>query len=253
MGPLSADRVIEGAGTAEPVWQRWLNSAGIPTRPITHLMPLNARLVVVAPHPDDEVLACGGLAAEHSASGGRTLVIAISDGEAGHAGSPHWNPHHLADERRAESAEGLRRLGAHDVELVRLGLPDGHVARHIGDLAGKLKIMLHSSDVVVSTWRLDGHPDHEATGLSVAQACLATGCRLLEAPVWMWHWASPGDARVPWHRLVGVALRGQPLDRKRNATDAHTSQLRARDSATGPVLGAAILARAERPTEYFST
>lgn len=250
---MSLERAIEGEGTAALDWQRWLTAAAIPTRSMDSWLAGGERLVVVAPHPDDEVLACGGLIAQHAARGGATMLIAVTDGEASHAGSPGWNALHLAAARRAESAQGLQRLGACTAKLHRLGLPDGEVSAQFDDLAHILARVLVRSDVVVTAWRLDGHPDHEATGLATARACQRTGCRLLEAPVWMWHWAAPADVRVPWHRLAGVALSADTVRRKHSALAAHASQLQVRDARRGAVLGSEIQARAAWPTEYFFT
>jgi LmbE family N-acetylglucosaminyl deacetylase len=251
MAFVNRQRLITGDGTPERQWRGWLGAANILMRPLAQLLPSHARLVVVAPHPDDEVLACGGLIAGHSLGAGETLVVAVSDGEASHAGTAGWNAAVLARKRRAEHAQGLRRLSGQDLEVLRLGLPDGQVARHAGPLRRTLMSLLVPSDVVVCTWQLDGHPDHDATGAATAQACLSSGCRLLQAPVWMWHWASPGDARVPWHRLLGMPLESWAVARKQRAIAAHSTQLLERDAHTGPVLGPAILARAMRSTEYF--
>ena len=248
---MTMQRLIQGGGTPEPVWQSWLGSARLRAQSLQEWLPDDARLVVVAPHPDDEVLACGALLSMHAARGGESLVVAVTDGEASHAGSPHWTGQRLAAARRAESAEGLSRLGLPDVAVVRLGLPDGQVCRQADRLAKGLKPLLRSNDVVVTTWRLDGHLDHEATGRSAAGACAAAGCRLVEAPVWMWRWAAPGDLRVPWYRLLGLPLTPQALGRKQAALAAHETQLVQRDAEEGPVLGTAILARSDRTTEYF--
>jgi LmbE family N-acetylglucosaminyl deacetylase len=215
------------------------------------LLPADKRLVVVAPHPDDEVLACGALLARHAAVGGDILIVAASDGEASHRGVPGSNPERLAAMRRDESAEGLHRLGARDVKVHRLGLPDGGLSAHVDDLAHCLTGLLRPFDVVISTWRLDGHPDHEASGRAAARACDASRCRLLEAPVWMWHWATPGDSRVPWHRLVGLAVPARTVALKQDALAAHATQLRPRGAVQGPVLCATMLARASWSTEYF--
>lgn len=248
---MSATRAIVGEGTDGRDWQRWLMAAPCATRPVDHWLGEQQRLVVVAPHPDDEVLACGGLMALHTARGGETLVIAVSDGEASHAGIPGWDAPRLAHARRAESVDGLQRLGAGGAPVLRLGLPDGHVSAHLDRLPGMLAGVLQRSDVVVTTWQLDGHPDHDATGLAAARACRVAGCRLLEAPVWMWHWAAPGDARVPWHRLASVPLDADTVRRKQSALAAHTTQLQLRNARCGPVLGASIQARAAWSDEYF--
>ena len=60
--------------------------------------------------------------------------------------------------------------------------------------------------------------------LIAAQRC---GAVLLEYPVWMWHWATPGDAAVPWDRLHAMPLADNAIERKRrrrSATAASSSQ-----------------------------
>lgn len=247
---MNEELLITGVGTPESQWHDWLLSQKIPAKFSGDLVSPTVRLVVVAPHPDDEILTCGGLVAAHTAAGGETLVVGVTDGENSHAGASGWNDHQLAKVRCVERIEGLRRLGA-DIKIIRLGLPDGRVQTHTEQLYQTLMDILLPSDVVVSTWRSDGHPDHDSSGSSTAHACLAVGCRLLEAPVWMWHWGAPNDARVPWHRMVSVPLKSFALKCKRNALAAHTTQLCDRDASTGPVLGIEMLYRAARTKEYF--
>lgn len=251
MAVLNHQRLIQGRGTAETAWQAWLNSGGISTCALGDWLPRSARLVVVAPHPDDEVLACGGLVAMHQAQGGEVAVLAVSDGEASHADSPLWPAQAMAAIRRAERIAGLQELGVSETVVTRLALPDGSVAHHTLRLALKLQWLLRPQDVVVTTWRLDGHPDHEATGFAASLACSVVRCRLIEAPVWMWHWASPGEPFVPWHRLQRLPLTPQAHERKQASLAAHASQLDPSGRPGGAVLGAAILARASREDEYF--
>lgn len=251
MAAVANDRPIRGDGsTAEPDWRAWLARSAVPVVPFESLLRPAVRLVVVAPHPDDEVLMCGGVLALHAQRGGEVLVLAVTDGEASHEGAPGWTPARLAATRRIESARGLAHLGIGDDVVTRLGLPDSAAAAHAGALSGMLQRQLRATDVVASTWRLDGHPDHDAVGAAVAQACERTGCRLLEAPVWMWHWGAPADPRVPWPRLRAVPLPPAALAAKAAALAEHATQRTPRGDA-GPVLGPAIVARAARPAEYF--
>lgn len=251
MGSVAAEPLIHGVGTPESVWRSWRLLESLPVLPTERWLQDGLRLVVVAPHPDDEVLACGALMQAYALAGGSIAVVGVTDGEASHATSSGWAAHDLARKRREESDEGMVRLGLLHAEVERLGIPDGEVADHFGQLESALCGLLRPTDVVVTTWRLDGHPDHEATGLATAAACVVTGCELVEAPVWMWHWAHPNDDRVPWSRMRRVDIPIRAVSRKRRAIAAHTTQLEVRQAGLAPVLGAAILDRVSRSAEYF--
>jgi LmbE family N-acetylglucosaminyl deacetylase len=242
--------VIRGGGTPENDWLNWPALATLPHRSLRDWVPAGSRLVVVAPHPDDEVLMCGGLLQMQAAAGGEVLVVAVTDGEGSHPGSRRWRPRTLAHARRVESAQGLERLAA-AATCRRLAVPDGAVAAHVDQVEAELRQVLRAEDRVVTTWRQDGHPDHEATALATARACQASGSVSWEAPVWMWHWAEPGDARIPWERLAALELAPTARVCKRLALAKHLTQLVPRDTGDGPVLGPAIVSRAERPAEYF--
>ena len=245
------DRLIEADGTPDSVWQAWPGLAQVPRLSLDDWVAPRGRVVVVAPHPDDEVLACGALIGMHAARGGDCLVVGVTDGEASHPGSAEWHADRLGPARRIERMRGLSELGLQGTEVLRFALPDGGVEPHVEQLAVGLRRLLRPTDLVIATWRLDGHPDHEATGRAAARACAAVGCKLAESPVWMWHWARPQDARVPWHRLRALQLSPIAIDAKRRALQHHLTQLAPRDTGDGPVLGAGILGRIGRDTEYF--
>ena len=157
-------------------------------------------------------------------------------------------PQRLAVQRRHERASGLRRLGLH-VPVHALCIPDGHVTDHEDELVLELCRRLRPDDVLLTSWRLDGHPDHEATGRACARAALLTGASLIELPIWAWHWARPGDAAVPWHRMRRLPLSARALSDKRAALAAHRSQLLA-DGDRPPALSAESVNRLLRPFEF---
>lgn len=244
---------IEGEGTTESDWAGWPGLARLPILAASALVPPGARAVVVAPHPDDEVLSVGGLLAQLARTATPVQLIAVTDGAASHRGSSEWPVERLVRERPRESRTALRRLGiAHEPR--RLGLPDGGLQRVQAALADRLLGLLDRSDVVFTTWRQDGHPDHEATGHACAFAATRIGARLVEVPVWAWHWAAPGDARLPWHRAVRLPLDCDAASRKRSAVQAYASQLHPDPSTgAGPILRASTVARAARPYEVLFT
>jgi LmbE family N-acetylglucosaminyl deacetylase len=206
MGAVDLPALIHGEGTDELTWRRWLAGLRCHELSLHDWLPGHSRLVVVAPHPDDEILACGALISTHVAQAGCVQIVAVTDGEGSHDESPWTGPGDLAAVRRNERGHGLRHLGLSEPSVLSLGLKDGHVQSQAVVLHERLASELQRDDVVVSTWENDGHPDHDTVGRVARQACATIGCAYLAAPVWMWQWASPGDARVPWRRLRGFAL-----------------------------------------------
>jgi LmbE family N-acetylglucosaminyl deacetylase len=229
---------IEGDGTDEATWQR------LDDFPV---LPLDADdpPLVVAPHPDEEVLGVGGLLAILGAAD----VFAVTDGEASHPGSAVYTAENMADLRREETDAALDRLGLDPVLVHRLGQPDGGIDETA--LAEALGLLLWPGRWCLATWRGDGHPDHEAVGRAAAVACARAGARLMEYPVWMWHWASPGDPRVPWERARRIDLTQGVRERKKAAIAELRSQTEPLGPEPGdaPVLPPAVLARFERPFE----
>ncbi|MEO7886997.1 MAG: PIG-L deacetylase family protein [Polaromonas sp.] len=248
---LVNDRQIHGTGTSESAWLPWLQEQRIQSVSMNDLCPGKARLVIVAPHPDDEILACGGLLAMRAERGLPSLVIAVTNGEASHGTVDPVACALLGERRVAESRAGLKALGVAPECTVRLGIPDGEAAHMIPDIALGLLLLLKRDDVVLTTWGLDGHPDHEAVSAATRQAMTTSGCSLLEAPVWMWHWASPDDVRIPWSRLVALGLPESARKAKQDALSRHQSQLEERGEGQGPVLVPSIMERAARSQEYF--
>ncbi len=253
MGAIDLPPLIRGTGTDELSWRRWLAGLRCHELLMRDWLAPSARLVVVAPHPDDEVLASGGLISMHVAQGGRVLIVAVTDGEASHDESDPLHREALAERRRQERWEGLGQLGLSPPSVLALGLDDGHVSSQSGELRERLRSLLQPTDVVVSTWENDGHPDHDATGQTTRETCATVGCAHLAAPVWMWHWATPGDARVPWRRLRSVPLSAADSARKQAALAAHHSQLGPRSPELGAVLGSEIVKRAGWRNEYYFT
>jgi LmbE family N-acetylglucosaminyl deacetylase len=246
------DRVIrDGEGTSEDEWLAWPGLARLSAVALGELVPTGRRAVVVAPHPDDEVLAVGGLLAMLARAGRQSLVVAVTDGGASHRGSTQWPRERLLRVRPMESRRALLHLGLPG-DTLRLALPDGGLSAQGDALTAYLEAIIAPTDVVFTTWRMDGHPDHEATGHAAAVAAARVGAQFVEVPVWAWHWAEPGDARLPWRQARRLMLDAPTLRQKTTALQAFDSQLRF-DASTGrqAVLRGSTIERAARPFEVF--
>lgn len=240
---------ITGRGTTEAHWQTWPD-----LRPRAGLdLDGCVRVVLVAPHPDDEILGVGGLLRLLAGRGVAVEIVAVTDGDASHPGSPTLTPADLVQARRDETTEALRRLGV-EATVHRLGHDDGRVGEGESRLRAYLTALLGPSGPAtwcLATWEHDGHPDHEAVGRAARAACAATGARLLSYPIWTWHWASPADSRVPWARARTVDLDPVTHDAKLAAIDAFGTQIAPLSGhpADVAVLPPHVLARLTRPFE----
>jgi len=249
MDAVNLDRTIAGAGTGADAWRGDARLAAVPAASAGDLVPPGARLVVVAPHPDDEILACGGLLQLLARP---PLLVAVTDGEASHPGSAAWPPERLRATRPGETLAALACLGIDAAPMLRLGIPDGGVKAAEADLAQQLAGIVEPGDVLVTTWRYDGHPDHEATARACAAAAAQRGARLLEVPIWGWHWSAPTDTAMPLTDAAKLLLTPANLARKRAAMACFASQVQP-DAGRGadPVLTAAILDRLLNPFELY--
>ncbi|MDR9753662.1 PIG-L family deacetylase [Pseudomonas sp. SZMC_28357] len=243
---------IVGQGTPLRLWQGSQHLAQLPEIDILSLVPPGSRAVIIAPHPDDEVLGCGGLLQLLAAAGRSLQLISVTDGSASHPGSERWPVEKLSVIRPQESAEALRRLGlpVHRLKWLRGGFSDGQVAARESELVAFIQRHIRPDDVLFSTWREDGHCDHEAVGRASAEAARRVGATFHELPVWTWHWASPEDSLVPWQRARKIPLAPALIARKRHAVHAFASQLEG-DPQIGlpPVLAPYVLDRLLQPFE----
>jgi LmbE family N-acetylglucosaminyl deacetylase len=233
-----AARPIAGGGTAVADWTAWHR-----TFPELSLHDCPA-LLLVAPHPDDETLGFGATAATLQSRGVDVRVVSVSDGGDAYLDLSPSKRTWLEQTRQSELRNATRHLGLSCP--VSLGLPDGRICDHEVDLADTLTALLaqlRPGAWCAATWRGDGHPDHEAVGRAAAVAAARVSAKLLEYPVWMWHWAWPGDAAVPWHRMARVAPDAAAVESKRLAAMEFRSQFTGYSPGTDPVLPPFVLQR----------
>jgi LmbE family N-acetylglucosaminyl deacetylase len=232
---LAACPIDEG-GTPVEKWTRWRRD--FPPLNLDHC----PALVVAAAHPDDETLGLGGTAALLRARGVTVQIVAVTDGEAAYPRRDADGRTDLAMMRREELAAAAARLGL--PAPIFLGIPDGKVAGNEDRLAIEIEAILAESQPgawCAANWRADGHPDHEATGRAAASAAANTLSAFIEYPIWMWHWAIPDDAAVPWHRARRVPVTQAEMSTKAEAMRCYASQLEAGDGA--PLLTPEVVAR----------
>ncbi|QFR31914.1 PIG-L deacetylase family protein [Ancylobacter sp. TS-1] len=214
------------------------------------------RLVVVAPHPDDESLGCGGLIAACRSAGLPVTIVVVSDGAGSHPRSRLFPPERLAALRKSEALAAAGRLGVAEGDVHFLGLPDRRVPDTGPEATQAVERIAHlaaGADVMAVTWRHDPHCDHKASfALARAAARQVPGLALWEYPIW--GWTLPPHEPLDGARAEGVRVDvGDALSAKRRAIAAHASQTTAlvHDDPAGFRLTPSMLALFDTPAEVF--
>lgn len=251
--PIVGDRVIEGDGTSLDAWQNWQDLHDLSRLNIAESMLPHQRVCVFAPHPDDETLGCGGLLQQLAANGNPMVLVHVTNGTQSHPNSQIYPPEQLDSIRPQESQSALQVLGvAQQVTTIALELSDGNVFAQRSQFNEKLATIIQPNDILVTPFRHDGHPDHEATGQVVAAFAKQHQLPCYQVLIWAWHWAKPADSRIPWHNATRLDLTAEQVQRKTQAIACFKSQITVDESTNNPpVLSAQTIARISQPWEIY--
>lgn len=187
------------------------------------LIPYNAspsipssRVLVFAPHPDDEVFGCGGLLAAYQADRVPVDVVVVTSGEFGEHGRGG------AAAREDESRAAAEKLGIGSVSFWRE--PDRGVQFNERTVdAARVAIGESGADLVLAPSVYEVHPDHRAVAWIVVEAArrlVAEGSRLKVAMY---------ELGAPLHRVDVLVDISRWAQAKRAAAECFKSQLALQD------------------------
>lgn len=188
----------------------------VPPEPVLWRDVPHGRVLLFAPHPDDEVAGTGGVLALHSRAGDDVHVAVATDGVNGDP-DHRFDPTTYATRRREESRRGLAAVGVANVTF--WGFPDGAVLSAAdverGVLCAIAAIERVRPAIVYLPWEKEGHPDHHALYGIVTQA--------LDRVQWN-GWALGYEV---WNAMVPDAIVDitAVVEQKRQGMLAHESQI----------------------------
>lgn len=187
------------------------------------VLPRAARVLAIAPHPDDETIGCGGTLARLAAGGARVEVVLVTDG--GATVTSGRSTRGLRSRRREEAEVACEILGLAPPRC--LGLPDSAVATQLPRLEQALEQAIDEvrPDLLLAPWLLDAHPDHRAVSHALAGLVArgrfatgrtdATGGGVME----LWGYEAHTPILLP-DRVIDIT---EVLDRKQAALQAHVT------------------------------
>jgi LmbE family N-acetylglucosaminyl deacetylase len=125
----------------------------------------SARVLVIAPHPDDEAIGCAGTLLLHRRAGDRVRTAIATDGRRSRV-IP--DPQEMARRRHTEATQAARLLGIEQLDW--MGMPEGDW--QLAPLITRLREILRdfAPDIVYAPSRVDFHPEHFAVAHALALA-----------------------------------------------------------------------------------
>jgi len=145
-------------------------------------VPRPQRVLVLAPHPDDEAIGCGGYLAWLAERGSQITAVFVTDGGLGPDGK---HDEALARRRQDESTVAAKVLGIR--EVVRWHLPDGQLGSD-GLPAGRLAglVVERQIEAVLVPHVAESHPDHAAVARLPGRLELNMGSEVLVMTYEIW-------------------------------------------------------------------
>jgi LmbE family N-acetylglucosaminyl deacetylase len=131
--------------------------------------PSNAhdlKVMVFAPHPDDELVGCGGSIAKHVKLGNNVHVVYMTSGD---AGNMKYKKEELASIREAEALRGLNIIGVKNSHFLRS--KDGYLEVSPAELIKVVELIrIYKPDIVYLPHADEAHQDHKVTNDLVLKA-----------------------------------------------------------------------------------
>lgn len=179
--------------------------------------------LIVAPHPDDEVIGCGGLIARMVNEGNIPHIIVMTGGEGSHNGCCDTGKGDIVNARRKLTRNALAILGVPESHIHELDFPDGGISSSHPQTQ-RLKELIENVNprtVLVPHWG-EGWPDHIKTA-EIVKGILQSGTEIWEYCVWMWYynvWRG-----LDWRNGATLSMTQQEHDLKLRAMAAYTTPL----------------------------
>ena len=172
-------------------------------------------ILVIAPHPDDESIGCGGTICLHTDRGDHVAAVFLTSGEFALGDLPREKAWAI---REAEAEESASILGITSVTFLRR--PDHYLGDGIEEAATELRQLLERQQpqLIYLPHAYEGHSDHRACQ-PIVQAALSS--TLIPPPALLGY-----EVWTPLSEYDRVENIGQTMARKLQAVRAHRSQIK---------------------------
>lgn len=197
---------------------------------------INGSTLIVSPHPDDEVIGCGGLISRLVEEGNSPYIVFMTGGGASHKTCCNLSEEEIIKNRRILTRESLGILGVKEDHIYELNFPDGKIPYpndegqvtnddpnifKLKSLLSTFQSPLSNLNIFVPHWG-EGWPDHINTA-KIIKAITPQNAQIWEYCVWMWYyniWRG-----LDWENAFRLKLDKDEREKKLKAIAVYTDTL----------------------------
>ena len=178
--------------------------------------------IIIAPHPDDEVLGCGGLIHRLCKQGRPPHVAILTGGGQSHSECCRLSESDIKAERRIMAFEILQNLGLPTDHLHLLDFPDGSISAQHGEMQTLLNLVAEiQPDVVFIPHHGEGWPDHLVCRVLVEKMPALGAAAVYEYCVWFWYY---NIWKLDWSRVSLLRMTKEEYIAKCSAVEEYTEK-----------------------------
>ncbi|MEJ8741347.1 PIG-L deacetylase family protein [Phocaeicola sp. HCN-6420] len=188
-------------------------------------LQLENKVLIVAPHPDDEVLGCSGFIQRMIDNGKQVHVVILSGGGKSHQGCCHIDESTLIDSRRNLSRKAAKILNLPLDQLHFLDYSDGSISFNDTETQ-RLQILIEelSPNAIFVPHKGEGWSDHIEAGKIVREIIRIQSIpvQLYEYCVWFWYY---NVWNIDWKNAFILKMNQKEHLVKLKAIDAYVKPL----------------------------
>lgn len=203
----------------------------------TNFLPTSVHpggVLVVAAHPDDDILGVGATLIRHAAAGEHITVAFTTNGAGGDPKKSMDAQRTIVQMRYEETCSALDLIHIPSSQIINLGFPDGGAHRYVFPLVTDFRQLLETVDpsrIYVHSME-GGHPDHDITSFAVQQVCHEAGFSALfewaeynrECPLGTSQIHFPHDPYLGASNFTRIEMTAEEAQLKKAMLDIHRSQ-----------------------------
>lgn len=182
--------------------------------------------LIVAPHPDDEAIGCGGLIARLCAEGRPPLVVVMTGGGGSLRGYSDMPESEVIKARRNLTLNSAKALGLPKANIHFLDFVDGHIGDRPESEMNRIKEFIEQlqPDAIFVPHSGEGWPDHLNTRNIVLNSKLLplNSPSVYEYCVWMWYY---NVWNLDWRNAFQLRMTDSEYAAKLKAVDAYIKPL----------------------------